>query len=78
LRIGDNPARWRGHLDELLPAPNKVRAVKHHPAMSRHEVSQFMAGRLFYPKEIAYLSRKIEPDIAGRKALNRVAYCIRR
>lgn len=43
LRSGDNPARWRGHLDKLLPAPSKVRAVKHHSAMSRHEVSQFMA-----------------------------------
>ena len=27
LRAGDNPARWRGHLDQLLPAPNKVRKV---------------------------------------------------
>ena len=33
IRTGDNPARWRGHLDHLLPKPNKVRAVKHHPAL---------------------------------------------
>ena len=33
IRGGDNPARWRGHLDHLLPKPTKVRAVKHHPAL---------------------------------------------
>ena len=32
-RAGDNPARWRGHLDHLLPKPSKVRAVKHHAAL---------------------------------------------
>ena len=32
IREGDNPARWRGHLDNLLPKPTKVRAVQHHPA----------------------------------------------
>ena len=29
----DNPARWRGHLDVLLPAKGKVRAVEHHEAV---------------------------------------------
>jgi hypothetical protein len=29
-REGQNPARWRGHLDNLLPARGKVRRVKHH------------------------------------------------
>ena len=33
VRAGDNPARWRGHLDHLLPKPSQVRAVKHHAAM---------------------------------------------
>src|SRR5215831_4611246 len=28
-RTGDNPARWRGHLDHLLPAKAKVRKVEH-------------------------------------------------
>jgi membrane protein DedA with SNARE-associated domain len=32
-RTGDNPARWKGHLDHLLPKPSKVRAVKHHAAL---------------------------------------------
>ena len=32
-RNGENPARWRGHLDKLLPPPGKVAAVEHHPAL---------------------------------------------
>ena len=42
LRSEDNPARWRGHLDKLLPAPGKVRSVKHHAAMRYSDVPQFM------------------------------------
>ena len=42
-RRGDNPARWRGHLDALLPAKTKVRAVKHHPALPFVELPAFMA-----------------------------------
>src|SRR5215813_7274748 len=29
LRNGDNPARWRGHFDKLLPARSKLQVVKH-------------------------------------------------
>lgn len=43
IRTGDNPARWRGHLDHLLPKPTKVRAVKHHPALPHSEIADFMA-----------------------------------
>jgi len=32
-RTGDNPARWRGHLDKVFPARAKVRKVKHHAAV---------------------------------------------
>lgn len=32
-RTGDNPARWRGHLDKLLPKPSKVQAPKHFDAV---------------------------------------------
>ncbi len=44
VRAGDNPARWRGHLDHLLPKPSKVRAVKHHAAMAYADVPAFMAS----------------------------------
>jgi integrase len=43
LREGENPARWRGHLDHLLPSKRKVRAVKHHPAVPYKEIPSFMA-----------------------------------
>lgn len=43
IREGDNPARWRGHLDHLLPKPKKVKAVKHHPALPHADIADFMA-----------------------------------
>ena len=42
IRSGDNPARWRGHLDHLLPKPAKVRAVRHHPALPHTDIADFM------------------------------------
>lgn len=42
-RAGENPARWRGHLDHLLPRPSKVRAVEHHAALDWREGPAFMA-----------------------------------
>jgi len=41
-RTGENPARWRGHLDKLLPARSKVRRVRHHPALPYGEIAGFM------------------------------------
>jgi integrase len=42
-RKGDNPARWRGHLDKLLPARSKVQRVEHHPALPYDELADFVA-----------------------------------
>lgn len=44
FRRGENPARWRGHLDKLLPAPSKVRQVEHHPALPFAEIADFMTS----------------------------------
>jgi integrase len=41
-RTGENPARWRGNLDHLLPARSKVRAVKHYAALPYSEIGAFM------------------------------------
>jgi integrase len=41
-REGDNPARWRGHLENLLPSLNKKLRVKHHPALPFNQMGQFM------------------------------------
>lgn len=43
-RKGDNPARWRGHLDKLLATPSKVTKVEHHAALPYTEVGAFMAA----------------------------------
>jgi integrase len=43
-RSGENPARWKGTLDHLLPARNKVRRVEHHDAMPYADVPAFMAA----------------------------------
>jgi integrase len=43
-RTGENPARWRGHMDKLLPALSKVRRVAHHAAMPYVEVPGFLVS----------------------------------
>lgn len=42
-RSGENPARWKGNLDHLLPAKSKVRQVQHHVALPYPEIGAFMA-----------------------------------
>ena len=41
-RSGENPARWRGHLENLLPRKNKVVQVEHHPALPYAEIGEFL------------------------------------
>jgi integrase len=41
-RGGENPARWRGHLDHLLPAKTKVAPVEHFAAMPYADVPAFL------------------------------------
>ena len=41
-RTGLNPAVWKGYLDTQLPAPNKLKAVVHHPALPYFMVCDFM------------------------------------
>jgi integrase len=44
IRQGDNPARWKGNLDHLLPAKARVRKVKHHAALPVEALPQVMAS----------------------------------
>ena len=41
-RDGENPARWKGHLIQLLPSLTKVTKVKHHAAMPYAELPAFL------------------------------------
>ncbi|WP_225781180.1 site-specific integrase [Xenophilus sp. Marseille-Q4582] len=42
-RKGDNPARWKGHLDKVLPAPSKIQKVAHHAALAIDDMPAFTA-----------------------------------
>jgi integrase len=42
FRSGENPARWRGHLDQLLPARSKIRNIRHHAALPFDDIAAFM------------------------------------
>jgi integrase len=41
-RTGENPAVWKGHLDNLLPARSKIAKVKHHAALPYERTAQFI------------------------------------
>jgi hypothetical protein len=43
-RQGENPARWRGHLSELLPNPSKLAPVQRQPALPWPQVPEFIAA----------------------------------
>jgi integrase len=44
FRTGDNPARWKDHLENLLPAAGKVKTVRNHPALLYKQVGAFMVA----------------------------------
>jgi integrase len=43
FRDGENPARWRGHLDKLLPKRSKVQKTEHHAALPYAEIGAFVS-----------------------------------
>lgn len=43
-RTGDNPARWKAHLDTLLPARSKLARVQHHAALPWTDMADFMVA----------------------------------
>jgi integrase len=43
-RTGDNPARWRGHVANMLPSRNKVARPGHHAALPWAQMAGFMAA----------------------------------
>jgi len=42
-REGDNPARWKGHLETVLPARSAIQRAQNHPALPYSEIPAFMA-----------------------------------
>lgn len=43
FRSGDNPARWKGNLDKVLPARGRVARVKHHAALPYTQAPAFVS-----------------------------------
>ena len=44
LRSGDNPARWKGHLDAVLPKRSKVQREEHYAALPYLRMPEFIAA----------------------------------
>ena len=42
-RTGENPARWKGHLEHSLVAPGKIQKIEHQPALPIDDMARFMA-----------------------------------
>ena len=72
-RDGENPARWRGHLDKLLPPKGKITPVKHHAAMPYADVPAFMQrlraeqGTAARALEFAILTAARTSEVLGAK-----------
>lgn len=43
-RTGENPARWKGHLESLLANPSRIAQTEHMPALHYRDMPDFMAG----------------------------------
>lgn len=53
FRQGPNPAAWKGKLQTLLPAPEKLKVVKHHPALPYKQIGPFCAALRAQPGQAA-------------------------
>jgi integrase len=65
-RKGENPARWRGHLQKMLPARDRLAPVKHHAALPYAEVPVFV-GELRACKGTAALALEFIVLTAARR-----------
>lgn len=52
-RDGDNPARWSGHLQNLLPSSERVRPVQHHSALPYQQIHAFIENVKGQPGQAA-------------------------
>jgi hypothetical protein len=65
FRSGENPARWKAYLSELLAQPNKLSKVQHHRALPHRELAEFVLKLRSQPDSIA--ARALEFLIFRRK-----------
>lgn len=73
LRKGENPARWRGHLDKILPPKSKVAKVEHHAALPYGEMGEFIKslraqhGMSAWGLEFAILTAARTGEVVGAR-----------
>lgn len=73
FREGPNPARWKGHLSVMLPAPSKVANAEHHAALPYAEMPRFMArlraveGESAQALQFAILTAARSGEVRGAK-----------
>lgn len=72
-RPGENPARWRGHLENLLPKKTKVRPVEHHAALPYAKIGAFVVqlrrqeGVAAHALEFAILTAARTGEVIGAR-----------
>jgi integrase len=72
-RAGENPARWRGHIENLLPKKGKIRRVEHHASLPYSEISTFVAelraqeGIAAHALEFAILTAARTGEVIGAR-----------
>lgn len=71
-RAGDNPARWQGNLDAILPKPSKVATVTHWPALALSDVPAWWAD-LATRAGMAALALRFQMLTASRSGAVRLA-----
>jgi integrase len=65
-REGENPARWRGHLEHNLPKKTKVARIEHHAALPYAEMAAFM-GELRQQEGVAARALEFAVLTAARR-----------
>jgi integrase len=72
-RTGDNPARWLGHLEHVLPSKGKLAKVNHHAALPYAELPDFIRrlrereGMAARALELAILTAARTGEIIGAR-----------
>lgn len=73
FRSGDNPARWKGHLENLLASISKASRTKNHPSLAWHRIGSFMKalrerqGIAARAVEFAILTASRSGEVRGSK-----------
>ncbi|MCL1488439.1 MULTISPECIES: site-specific integrase [unclassified Marinobacter] len=82
-RSEENPARWRGYLDKVLPSPTKIAKKSHFEAMASAEIPQFFQelqkrrGNAARALEFLILTASRTNEVIGDRAINKqgVLWC---